>query len=476
MAISYHDFPEMKEYALNRFFSKKLDNDNILITTDHGGWVIVSQEEYDLLRFKRVDEDPNLFNLLEEKGIILTKDNMNRISKLLEDKFSHLSMGVSLHEVVPTLRCDHACVYCHAKSKPLNAKGYDMDEETAKSVVDFIFQSPSNGIAIEFQGGEPLANFPIVQFITEYAEEKNKKEERNLIFKIVTNLSLMDEDILRFLMKHKISICTSLDGPKELHDRNRKFTKGSSYEKVTHWIKDIRIQYGSKIHALPTITKYSLEYVKEIVDEYVKLGFDRIRIRSLNYAGFAGERWKEIGYTPQEYLNFWKESLEYCFQLNRKGTYFIEGMATLVARKILSKDWQAYTCWGPLCGAGLAHTAYDQWGDIYACDESRSFEVFKLGNTKENNYKDIYTSASNLALIALSSGLSSICDACVFHPFCGTCLVSTYGSQNNLISKIPLDNECKIRGEMVEHIFKKLVFSKDDRKILLKWSSTKKGL
>jgi radical SAM protein with 4Fe4S-binding SPASM domain len=148
----------------------------------------------------------------------------------------------------------------------------------------------------------------------------------------------------------------------------------------------------------------------------------------------------------------------------------------LIARKILSKDWQAYTCWGPLCGAGLAHAAYDQWGNVYACDESRSLDVFKLGNVKEKTYKEIYSSPSSLALVALSSGLSSVCDACVFHPFCGTCLVSTFGSQRNLISKLPLDGECKIRGGMVEHVFRKLIFSKDDRKVLLKWTSTKKGL
>jgi sulfatase maturation enzyme AslB (radical SAM superfamily) len=292
MAISYYDFPEIKEYDLNRFFSKKLDKDKILITTDHGGWAILTQEEYDLLRFKRVEEDPNLFNLLENKGIIFTAENMDKMAKLFQNRFAHLLTGISLHEVVPTLRCDHACLYCHAKSKPLNTKGYDMDKETAKDVVDFIFQSPSDSIAIEFQGGEPLANFPIVQFITEYAEEKNEEKRRDLVFRIVTNLTMMDNDILKFLIGHKFSICTSFDGPKEVHDKNRKWTGGSSYEKVTHWIRDITLQYGAKMHALPTITRHSLEYSKEIIDEYIKLGFDRTRIRNVINVGFANERWK----------------------------------------------------------------------------------------------------------------------------------------------------------------------------------------
>ena len=46
--------------------------------------------------------------------------------------------------------------------------GFDMDKETAKKVVEFIFQSPSKQITIEFQGGEPLLNFEIVKFVVDF--------------------------------------------------------------------------------------------------------------------------------------------------------------------------------------------------------------------------------------------------------------------------------------------------------------------
>jgi sulfatase maturation enzyme AslB (radical SAM superfamily) len=55
-----------------------------------------------------------------------------------------------------------------------------MDTATAKSVVDFIFQSPSPVITLEFTGGEPLLNYPIVKYMIEYAEKLNENTIRIL--------------------------------------------------------------------------------------------------------------------------------------------------------------------------------------------------------------------------------------------------------------------------------------------------------
>ena len=40
-------------------------------------------------------------------------------------------------------------------------------------------------------------------------------------YSLVTNLSLMDEEKLEFILDNGIQVCTSLDGPEDLHDHNR---------------------------------------------------------------------------------------------------------------------------------------------------------------------------------------------------------------------------------------------------------------
>ena len=166
MAFSYFDAETFDiEYVSNKYMVRKLKEDSFLITTEHGAWVVLNKKEYDLLRLECVERDPNLFNILEGKGIIITARNLNLIIDLFRKKKSYLFVGTNLHIISLTARCNHRCIYCYASALPMNTKGRDMDEDTAKAVVDFIFQSPSHWITIELSGGEPLLNFPIAEFI-----------------------------------------------------------------------------------------------------------------------------------------------------------------------------------------------------------------------------------------------------------------------------------------------------------------------
>ncbi|MFH0832592.1 MAG: His-Xaa-Ser system radical SAM maturase HxsB [Candidatus Aenigmatarchaeota archaeon] len=463
-------------YTANKFLTHKFDDEHILVTTDHGSWIVLSKNEYDLLIRNKINEDPHLFDVLEERGIIITEKNTNDMVDTCKQRFNYLFNGINLHIIVPTLRCNQNCIYCHALSKDINSKEYDMDETTAKAVVDFIFQSPSKFLNIEFQGGEPLLNFPIVKYIVDYTKEKNKSPkpdergwytgDRNISFMIVTNLTLMDEDILNYITENKIRVCTSLDGPKELHDRNRPCRNGnSSYDDAVKWIEIIK-RRGIQISAIPTITKHSLPYAKEIVDEYIKRGFDHTRMRELNIAGMAINAWDKIGYTPEEFIKFWKDYLQYVIDLNSMVTKFWDETTSFILSRILCKKSTFNACLNSPCGVGTIQCAYNERGDIYTCDEARSNETFRLGNVKSNSYKEVFTSENVSSFISLSSCLSSSCESCVWHAFCSPCLVSAYGETGTLVPRFP-NFVCKIRGEQTKEVFRRLLSK--DREIITKW-------
>ena len=157
-----------------------------------------------------------------------------------------------------------------------------MDKKTAENTVKMIFASPSPAIKIEFQGGEPLLNFSLVKYIVKEAEKLNKIHKKELSFVICTNLTLVTPAILKFLKRHNISISTSLDGPCELHNKNRPLQNNEvSYTKVVSNIKLAREILGpGSVSALMTTTRDTLAHMKEIVDEYVRMGFQYIFIRS----------------------------------------------------------------------------------------------------------------------------------------------------------------------------------------------------
>jgi len=223
----------MKEYRLN-FLRKRKMGEKYLVTTDHGGWIYLEKGELDKLMSKDLDE--SLYARCEEKGIIITEDNKSDIIKKIREKYSFLSSGTALHIIVATLRCNLHCVYCHASSCPQSFEGYDMDETTAKKTVDFIFQSPAKNITIEIQGGEPLLNYDVIKYIVNYSKKLNEVHKKNLRLTVVTNFGMMDEEKLDYFEKENVDICTSLDGPKELHEKNRNL---GSYEPAVKWLGEI---------------------------------------------------------------------------------------------------------------------------------------------------------------------------------------------------------------------------------------------
>ena len=80
-------------------------------------------------------------------------------------------------------------------------------------------------------------NYPIVQFIVEYATSKAQHLEKNVSFSLVSNLTLLSEEKLTWLLDRGVDICTSLDGDHVTHNHNRTGYDGDSYERVTYWMK-----------------------------------------------------------------------------------------------------------------------------------------------------------------------------------------------------------------------------------------------
>ena len=76
----------------------------------------------------------------------------------------------------------------------------DMSIEVAERGVDIAFQTTAWALTIEFQGGEPTANWDVLRHIVEYARAKSAETKKVLSFALVTNLSLMDDEKLQFLL------------------------------------------------------------------------------------------------------------------------------------------------------------------------------------------------------------------------------------------------------------------------------------
>jgi uncharacterized protein len=473
MAISFYDSDFLeKGYVLNYFMSKKMDEDHYLITTDHGAWVLLTKEEYNLLRLGKIDESPDLYSVLKQKGIVLTENNVKDVIKMYAERNHFLFRPPSLHIVIPTLRCNSACLYCHSMVKDDKAGGYDMDRDTAKSIIDFILKTPTKNLVVEFQGGECLLNYPVVEYMIDYGNEKSGDMGKSIKFRMVTNLTPMDDDILKSLAKRKLmGISTSLDGPKELHDANRRYLGGKgTYDDVVYWIRKMKTEWkhNFNLRALTTITRQTLGMGKEMVDEYVNLGFDGIFLRYLNNIGFAKNTWGKIGYTSDEYIRFWEDTLDYIITVNEQR-HFFEQLTFVFLKKIMQRYDPMYVDMQSPCGAAIGQLLYNYSGDIYTCDEGKLFEELRLGNVKTTEYEKVFRSKVVTSMIDISSRQGYLCDNCAWNPYCGICPIYTQSSQGTIVSKLAMDDRCKINKHIFESLFRRLLFTERDRKIFFKW-------
>lgn len=455
----------------------------ILISNDTGYHAELAETDFETLLDGALKPDTPLWNDLRAKGFLKDRQDFRGLAKTYLQKNAFLWWAPALQIVVVSLRCNHKCLYCHASVVPENRSDLDMTLETARKTVDFIFSSPNKALVIEFQGGEPLINWPVIEFVTRYARERNKKEDRNLFIALVSNFSMMDEEKFKFLVDNQVSVCTSLDGPEALHNKNRLFRYGNSFAEEVRWLRRFQAaaEPGSdgrarhyKPGALLTTTRWSFDYSKEIVDTYVDLGLGVICLRPLSPIGFARRVWDKVGYTPAEFLDFYRRTMEHILDVNRRGVRLAERGAVLLLTKILRLEDPGYVDLRSPSGGGLGVLGYNYNGDVYTGDEGRMLsqegnELFKLGNVATHAYNEVMDHAANRAC-AVSTTLDAqpLCSQCAYKPYCGACPVFNVETQDSLWGRMPENGRCQTYMGLFDYLFEKLR-DPETRRIFESW-------
>ncbi len=466
---------------------RKIKN-KFIITNDFGRYLTINQKEFNDLVYKN-KASKKLKEELISKGFIKTQMDFDDLFSRWKNSNSYLFWGPSLHILVTTLRCNHKCVYCQSQAVGISNNKTDMPINIAKKSVDIGFYSTAPVLTFEFQGGEPLYNWETVSKTIRYIREKEKNSDKKINISIVTNFSLMDEKKANFLMENEVSICTSLDGPEKLHNKNRIYTQANSYRETIKWLKYFNSMHDKQTNlsyrifkpsALTTISSDSLKYHKEIVDEFVKNDLNTIFLRPLSPIGFAKKMWDKIGYDSKSFLKFYKDSLNYILNLNKKGIDIKEKTAIMLLNKILNAKDSGFVDLRCPCGAGIGQVAYNHNGDIYTCDEGRMVgwegdDIFKIG-TVNDSYKNIINSLTTKTC-AITSNLENqfTCSRCAYRPYCGVCPVINYEAQNNIWGNNISSERCKIFMGIFDIIFE-LMEDKKNMEIFNLWVEDKKEI
>ena len=301
----------------------------------------------------------------------------------------------------------------------------------------------------------------MMKFIVETANSWNIRltSPKNISFVAATNLAIIADEMLDFCLANNIEISTSLDGPEELHNKNRPRPGRDSYQRPIAGIEQVRKRLGlDKVSALMTTTLASLPLVKEIVDEYLVQDFTGIFLRPLSPYGFAVKTKFFRAYNAEQWLKFYDEGLDYIIELNRQGVDFREFYAATILTKMLTCRDPGYVDLMSPAGIGLGAVVYNYDGAVYAGDEARMLAemgdtTFKLG-TVDDDFETLFTNETLLTALDESFAYSSPhCNDCAFEPWCGSDPVFHWGQQQDF-------NGRKWESEFCSrnmHIFKGLI-------------------
>lgn len=149
----------------------------------------------------------------------------------------HLEVILKLTEV-----CNISCTYCYyffsGDERPLSRP-----KKVTLSVIDDLISFLNGGyeqglfstLQIDFHGGEPLmVGLERAKSIFQAIQAKLKAPHR---LAMTTNAMLLTPEWIELLNLHKVSVCVSIDGPKETHDTHRIDKSGQgTYDRVRRGI------------------------------------------------------------------------------------------------------------------------------------------------------------------------------------------------------------------------------------------------
>jgi uncharacterized protein len=168
---------------------------------------------------KKIFYYDNMTNILsDENGTIFQYNNiqphqMKPYVPFDKDHPLKKSKQVRQIKIQLGLSCNYSCDYC-------SQKFVERMPETSKKDIDAFMEkfnklefNEEEGLKVEFWGGEPLVYWKTLKPLAETIAEKFSHWKRKPQFSIITNGSILTDDIIDWLMMMDFSVSISHDGP-----------------------------------------------------------------------------------------------------------------------------------------------------------------------------------------------------------------------------------------------------------------------
>lgn len=151
--------------------------------------------------------------------------------------------------------CNGKCAYCYESGGSFGRKEAVMNRNTADNILQNIRTQFKHIRTVVFFGGEAMLNFDLIEYIVHQMEKEIKVDS----FEVVTNGTMINNEIIQFLETYRFKVTISLDGPKAIHNKLRRNCPYELVIRTIHQIQNTLIKDRLELNC--TYTKYHQENI-----------------------------------------------------------------------------------------------------------------------------------------------------------------------------------------------------------------------
>lgn len=335
--------------------------------------------------------------------------------------------------------CNLRCHYCFAGDGTFRGPRGRMHEAIARRAVDLLLASPEPEQTLEFSGGEPLLDFPLIRSVTVYAKERAREAGKRLRFILNTNGVALDQERAAFLAEHRFRVVVSVDGRPSTHDAMRPRAGGrGSYGRAVEGARRLAAVLDERDLCVRAVfTRRNLDFAADVL-HLADLGFRTITLEPVatDPAQPYALRREDLPAVRAEY----RRLAQLLAARWRKGErirflpFHLDPDAPFVNER-RSRG----------CGAAVTSLTVTPWGEVYPCHGFAGLEAFRLGRVTSGVDRPGLLEEFAAADLAGTRG----CDRCWARYYCGGgCHAAGFRAHGDI--RRPDALECEMRRCRIE--------------------------
>ena len=442
----------------------QLNGYNIVLDTCSGAIHVVDEVAYDLIAGYKNEPEEELIRRVCEKykdregvteaevraclddvkgleaaGKLYSPDTFADLAGQFKGKRENVIKAMCLH-VAHT--CNLNCSYCFASQGKYHGERALMSLEVGKRALDFLIENSGSrhNLEVDFFGGEPLMNFPVIKEVVAYGRELEKRHGKVFKFTTTTNAVLMNDEIMDFLNREMDNVVISIDGRPEVHDRMRPTPNGKgSYDLIIEKAKEFARRRGQQRYYLRgTFTRYNLDFANDVL-HLADQGFEQLSIEPVVTDESHDYAIRESD-LPRVFEEYERLGREYVIRRRNPDKWFsfFHFMVDLTGGPCLRKRLTG-------CGAGNEYVAVTADGDIYPCHQFVGREGMRMGSVLDGTFDTAMQRRFQQNTVLTKEK----CSQCWARFYCsGGCQANAH-TFNGDISK-PYEMECKLEQKRLE--------------------------